>query len=191
MGDILGLDPARIERLRDPARLETLHPDEIWQVLPPVEAGAIVDIGAGVGYLALPFARRFPRARVYGCDILAGMLELLGEAAREEGLDNLETVLMEETRVPLPDGLADLVTMAQVHHELNDPPALLADCHRLLKPGGRLAIIDWKGAETGKGPPRERRVPEATIQAQLAAAGFREVAAHERFPHHSFHTALR
>jgi ubiquinone/menaquinone biosynthesis C-methylase UbiE len=185
------MDPARVERLRDPKRLETLPPDVVWEVLPPVEEGAIVDIGAGVGYLALPFARRFPRARIVACDILEGMLELLGEAAREEGLANVETVLMEETRVPVEDGAADLVIMAQVHHELNDPEALLKDCHRLLKPGGRLAIIDWKGEETGKGPTRERRVPEAAIEAHIAGAGYREITRHPRFIHHSFFTAVK
>ena len=96
---------------------------------------------------------------------------------------------MEEARVPLAGDCADLVVMAQLHHELDHPADLLADCRRLLKPGGRLAIIDWKGEETGQGPSPERRVAEATIRAQIAAAGFRAIASHPLFVHHTFLSA--
>lgn len=187
-----GMDPARIARLRDPERLKTLPPEAVWEALPPINAaGTIVDIGAGVGYLTLPFARRLPGCRVVACDILPGMLELLAAAAAQEGLANVETLAMEATRVPLSDGSADLVAMAQVHHELSDPPALLADCRRLLKPGGMLAIIDWKDEETGKGPTPGRRVPETVIREQMSGAGFGAIASHPLFQHHTFLTAIR
>ena len=192
MADIVGMDPERIARLRDPKRLETVNPERVWDMLPPPEEGTIVDIGAGVGFVTLPFARRCPGVRLLACDVLPGMLELLAESAREEGLANVETVLMEEeTQVPLPDAAADLVIMLQVHHELSDAPALLADCHRLLRGGGALAIIDWKGEDTGKGPPPARRVSESRIREELAAAGFRDVAAHPLFTHHNFLTAVK
>ncbi len=185
------LDMKRVARLRDPSRLKKVNPDRVWEVLDPVEEGAIVDIGAGVGFVTLPAARRFPRARLLACDILPGMLKLLEAAAAEQGLTNVETVQMEETRVPLPDAVADLIIMLQVHHELGDPPALLADCRRLLKPGATLAIIDWKGEDPENGKPVEGRVPEAVIRRQLAGAGFRDIAAHPLFDSHNFLTAVR
>ena len=77
MADTLGLDPKRIERLRSPDRLEYFHPDRIWEVLKPAPVCTLIDIGAGPGFLTLPFAKRFPRAKVYGCDILEGMVRLL------------------------------------------------------------------------------------------------------------------
>ena len=65
MADSLGMDPARIERLRSPERLEYFHPDRIWEVLNPAPDCTLIDIGAGPGYLTLPFAERFPRAKAY------------------------------------------------------------------------------------------------------------------------------
>ncbi len=191
MAEISGMDPARIARLRDPRRLETLHPDTLWKGIPLLEAGTVVDIGAGVGFLTLPLARRLQDCRIVACDILPGMLELLAEAAQQEGLGNVETLAMEAARVPLSDGTADLVTMVQVHHELSDPPALLADCRRVLRPGGTLAIIDWKGDQPGKEGASGRRVPEATIHAQLAEAGFGGIASHPLFEKHTFLTGIR
>lgn len=190
MADLLGMDPGRIERLRSPERLTYLDPERVWEVLAPVEAGAIVDIGAGVGFLALPFARRFPRSIVYACDILEGMLGLLAEAASAEGLNNLRTRLMEPSHVPFPEAGVDLVVMAQVHHELDDAPALLAECHRLLVPKGTLAIIDWKDEDNDICPPGGRRVPAPVIMEQMGSAGFVDVKAHDIFRYHNFLTGI-
>lgn len=79
--------------------------------------------------------------------------------------------------------------MLQVHHELSDAPALLADCHRLLAPGGTLAIIDWKGEDPEKGTPLEGRVPEKVIRQQLVDAGFSNIASHDIYGRHNFLTA--
>ena len=81
MPDLLGLDPARIERLRDPARYERVDPNRLWDVVNPPEKGVIVDVGAGVGYVTLPFAERFPDAQLIACDVLEGMLVGLTEDA--------------------------------------------------------------------------------------------------------------
>ena len=49
MADLLGMDPARIERLRSPERLAYFDPAKIWQVLNPGQNSTVLDIGAGVG----------------------------------------------------------------------------------------------------------------------------------------------
>ena len=190
MADLLGMDPGRIERLRSPERLTYLDPERVWEVLAPVEAGVIVDIGTGVGYLAMPFARRFPRSIVYACDVLDPMLGLLAEAAAAEGLTNLRTRSMEPSHVPFPEAGVDLVVMAQVHHELDDAPALLAECHRLLVPKGTLAIIDWKDEDNDICPPGGRRVPAPVIIEQMGGAGFADIQAHDTFRYHNFLTAI-
>ena len=66
MTDTLGFDPARVERLRDPERLEYFNPARIWEVLQPESDCTLIDIGAGVGFLTLPFAQKFPDAKVFG-----------------------------------------------------------------------------------------------------------------------------
>jgi ubiquinone/menaquinone biosynthesis C-methylase UbiE len=190
MADTLGMDPARIERLRSPERLEYFHPDRIWKVLQPAPDCTLVDIGSGVGFLTLPFAEHFPQAKAYGCDILEGMVALLAEDAAERGLGNLEALLMAPNAVNLPDDSADFITMGQLHHELDTPDPLMAECKRLLKPGGTIAIIDWADAENGKSPPVGRRVPVAVIRAQLESAGFANVQTHDVYEFHTFMTGV-
>lgn len=188
MADHLGLDPGRIERLRSADRLTYFDPDRIWDELNPAPDCTLVDIGTGVGFIALPFAKRYPDAAVYGCDILAGMIDLLREDADAQGLGNVEGRVMSPNAVDLPDGAADVVVMAQLHHELDEPEALLTECRRLLRPGGTIAIIDWKDEDNGKSPPAGRRVPEADLRRQLTASGFSDLMRHDIYAFHTFMT---
>ncbi len=188
MADTLGMDPARIERLRSPERLEYFHPDRIWEVLKPAPDCTMIDIGAGVGFLTLPFAERFPQAKTYGCDILEGMVDLLREEATERRLDNLATILMTPNAIDLPDNCADFIVMGQLHHELDAPIPLLAECKRLLKPGGIVAIIDWADADNGKSPPGGRRVPVWRMRADLEVAEFSGIETHDVYEFHTFMT---
>jgi len=190
MADMLGMDPARIERLRSSDRLEYFHPDKAWEVLTPAANATLIDIGTGVGFLALPFAKRYPDATVYGCDILEGMVGLLKQDAAERGLANLYAVLMQPNAVDLADDVADFVVMGQVHHELDAPEPLMAECKRLLKPGGTLAIIDWADADNGKSPPAGRRVPVSDLRAQFERAGFASVQTHDVYEFHTFMTGV-
>tara|TARA_B100000953_G_scaffold176720_1_gene145590 strand:+ start:106 stop:681 length:576 start_codon:yes stop_codon:yes gene_type:complete len=188
MADLLGMDPARIERLRSPERLAYFDPAKIWQVLNPGQNSTVLDIGAGVGYVTLPFAKNYPSAKVYGCDILEGMVGLLARDATDLGLANLETILMQPNCVPLPDGMADVIVMAQLHHELDEPEALMAECHRLLNSSGTVAVVDWTDEDNGRSPAKGRRVPEATIRAHLSGAGFKDLGSHQVYEFHQFIT---
>ncbi len=188
MADRLGMDPARIARLRSPERLKYFDPDHIWDVLNPAPDCTVIDIGAGVGFITLPFAKRYPSAKVYGCDILAGMIELLREDATAKGLSNVEGIVMQPNSVDLPDGVADIIVMAQLHHELDEPEPLLAECKRLLAAGGIVAIVDWKDDDNGKSPAGGRRVPEAHMRMQLEASGFSDLKRHDVYEFHTFLT---
>ena len=188
MADLLGMDPARIERLRSPERLAYFNPAKIWQVLNPGQNSTVLDIGAGVGYVTLPFAKDYPSAKVYGCDILEGMVGLLARDAVDQGLNNLETILMQPNFVPLPDGTADIIVMAQLHHELDEPEALMAECHRLLNSSGTVAVVDWTDEDNGRSPAKGRCVPEATIRAHLSGAGFKDLGSHQVYEFHQFIT---
>ena len=188
MADLLGMDPARIERLRSPERLAYFDPAKIWQVLNPGQNSTVLDIGAGVGYVTLPFAKNYPSAKVYGCDILEGMVGLLARDATDRGLANLETILMQPNCVPLPDGIADVIVMAQLHHELDEPEALMAECHRLLNSSGTVAVVDWTDEDNGRSPAKGRRIPEATIRSHLSGAGFKDLGSHQVYEFHQFIT---
>ena len=118
------------------------------------------------------------------------MIELLREDAAAKGLANVDGIVMAPNSIDLPDGTADFITMAQLHHELDEPEPLLAECKRLLKDGGTVAIVDWKDEENERSPAGGRRVPETTIRAQLEAAGFSDLKSHDVYEFHQFLTAV-
>jgi ubiquinone/menaquinone biosynthesis C-methylase UbiE len=184
-------DPRSIDKLNDPVRLSREDPDVIWKELALADPRVLVDIGAGTGFFAVPFSRRLARGRVYACDLQEEMLAWMREHLPADVRDRIVPVRMEETRVPLEDGNADLVYMINLHHELEDPAAIMGEAYRLLKRGGAVAVIDWKQGETPSGPPQEIRIPEDRIAADIAQAGFRDIARHPVLPYHSFVTGKK
>lgn len=189
-------DISRLERLRDPERLETMNPDKIWAALAPESrrlAGdlAVIDLGVGIGFFAIPFARKIPGGTVYGCDLSAEMLTYLKAAIEQEGVSNIVPVQTAEVEVPLEDGIGDALLMVNLHHELDYRDRTLTECRRLLRDGGRIAIVDWKPIETEHGPPVQVRIPEPQVQAELEAAGFSAVVRHEVLPNHYLLTATK
>jgi len=190
-------DEDKLERLRDPGRLETEPPDAIWAVLHAraTEGGrplrVLVDLGTGIGFFAMPFARKLADGLVYACDVSDGALAWLREALRREGVRNVIPVRSEEVRVPLGDSQADVVVMINLHHHLPSRPGTLAECRRLLKPGGLVAAIDWAPIPTESGPPPEYRFQPAAVREELEAAGFHDVVEHAIMPQHWFLTARK
>jgi ubiquinone/menaquinone biosynthesis C-methylase UbiE len=182
-------NPANLDRLRDPERLRYTNPEAIWPLIATHPVTTLVDVGAGLGFFAIPFARKMPGGRVYACDTSAEMLEHLQAALAAHNVPNVTPVRSEEVRIPLEDHGADVVFMANLHHELDHPLESLAECLRLLKPGGTIAIIDWKPEPTPMGPPAEVRIPPETVRGQLTAAGFQGITSHPLLRYHYFLTA--
>ncbi|NKC16421.1 MAG: methyltransferase domain-containing protein [Gammaproteobacteria bacterium] len=190
MVDLLGLDPARIARLRDPARYDLVDPSQLWTVVQKPDGGTVLDVGAGVGFVTFAFASELPSAHIVACDILPGMLDLLTEDAGQRDARNIECRVMPgPVDLPLADGEVAMVVMLQVHHELDEPEALLRECHRVLSPEGCLAIVDWKDEDIDGVPPAGRRVPLPVIREQLSRAGFTQIASHPLYTAHNCVTA--
>ncbi len=184
-------DPRSLDVLNSPERFSRENPDIIWRELELTDPRVLVEIGAGTGFFAVPFARKGPRITVHACDLQDEMLGWLREHLPEDLRGRIIPVKMEERRVPLADGIADLVYMINLHHELEDRAAIMAECFRLLKSGGTVMAADWKKEETPVGPPQEIRVTEEEIIADLEAAGFRDLRRHPVLPYHNFVTGRR
>ncbi|MFQ6090896.1 MAG: class I SAM-dependent methyltransferase [Candidatus Bipolaricaulia bacterium] len=144
--------------LKNVARLDT--PERAcWQsiaafleVLQPQVGMAYADIGCGPGYFTLPVAERVgPEGRVYAVDIQPEMLAELARRAQARGLANVAAVRCSEREIPLPDASVDAACLANAFHELEAPAVFLKDVRRVLRPGGRLIVIDWKPMETPGG----------------------------------------
>jgi ubiquinone/menaquinone biosynthesis C-methylase UbiE len=103
----------------------------------------IAEIGAGAGNLTVSIARLVPRGRVYSTELDPDRLEDIRDAVREAGVTNVEVreAALEDTN--LPASCCDAIFMRTVYHHFTTPPVMLAALHRSLKPGGRLAIIEF------------------------------------------------
>ena len=179
-------DLKKIGKLNDPSRLQRENPDLIWQVLALENPQILVDIGAGTGFFAARFAWKLNCGKVYACDIQQVMIDWMKDHLPEVGKGTVIPLRMTERAVPLADGIADLVYMVNLHHELEDPEAIIREAFRLLKSGGKLAIVDWARQKTPEGPPLEIRIAAKTIRAQMAAGGFIDISSHADLPYHSF-----
>ncbi len=149
-----------------------LDPDRILAAR-GVRAGMrIADIGAGTGFVAIPAARLVgPSGHVDAVDLEPEMLEDLRSRAAKARVANLTAVRSTEDRVPLPDASVDLVLLACVLHELAGP-GTLREARRILRPSGRLGVVDWKKEDMEYGPPKEHRLDETQAEAFLGSAGF-------------------
>ena len=138
-------DPSRAHLLDDPERKKWLPPGEIIAALHLRQEESVVDIGAGTGYFAIPMAAAVGSAgHVFAVDVSAKMLERFRSRLTEAGVENVECVEGEASSTGLASGSADVVFMANVWHEFDDHAAVIGEARRLLRRGGRIAVLDWR-----------------------------------------------
>ena len=107
------------------------------------QGDVILDLGCGGGIDTILAARRTgPSGRVIGLDFVPEMLERTAAAAAEAGLSNVETLDGEIESIPLHDASVDLVISNGVINLSPRKSRVLAECARVLRPGGRLCVSD-------------------------------------------------
>jgi arsenite methyltransferase len=109
-----------------------------------IESGAtVLDLGCGSGIDTILAAHQAgPTGRVIALDFLPEMLERTAQAAREAGLGNVETLEAEIEQLPLPDASVDVVISNGVVNLSPRKARVLAECARVLRPGGELCVSD-------------------------------------------------
>jgi len=159
-------DPSQVHKLEAPERLRWLPPGEVlgWLELRP--GMTVADIGAGTGYFAIPVARAIGPGRVWAVDLQPELLEVLqGKLAKPDAPANIVPLEGTASSTGLADRSCDIALLANVWHELDDPAAALAELARILKPGGRIAVLDWRpDVERPPGPPLEHRLSAPEVQ---------------------------
>lgn len=184
-------DPDKLAKLDDPGRFESLKPDVMWEALGSPVPSVIVEIGAGTGLFAAKWSELSPAAVVYAADVEPRALEWMRSHRPEVSAGRVIPVASSDLHVPLDDGMADLVTMVNLHHELAHPDVMYREAHRLLACGGRLLVADWAPVDSPKGPPAEIRVTGDTAFRHLRDARFHEVTLHGGLPYHWLVTAVK
>ncbi len=168
------------------------------QQLLELRAGAVVgEIGAGDGRIAVELGRLLgPGGLVYATELDSGLVRTIGERARSAGVSNVRAVAAAEHATNLPEGSCDAVFMRRVYHDLTDPASVLADIHRSLKPGGRLAIVDFEPTFLGNllMPRRTNRpghgIERAVLLREAGAAGYSVQTAPRTWPDDNMFVAV-
>ena len=146
----------------------------LGHLLPPLE---VADIGCGDGYLTLEMAR-WART-VYGIDRSDQVLERAKALADRRRITNVEWRMGDLARLPLRDASVDIALLSQALHHAADPEGAVAEAVRILRPGGRLLVLDlrehdqhWVRARFGD---QHLGFTDAELERLLRGAGLREV----------------
>ena len=168
----------------DPERDAWQKPHQVIQALALKPDAIVADIGAGTGYFAARLASMLPKGTVYAVDIEPAMVKYLGERAQREGLGNLKPVagLPGDPRLP---AKADLILLVDVYHHIEDRGRYFRGLAASLKPGGRLAVIDFR-LDSPNGPPKEARIAPERVKAEMKGAGYTLAEEHGFLPNQYF-----
>jgi SAM-dependent methyltransferase len=112
------------------------------------------------------------------------MVKYLAGRAKRAGLNNLMAVTGAPGDPRLPEKV-DLIVMVDVIHHLEDRDSYFRRLHDFLKPGGRIAIIDFR-MDSPDGPPKNARVTPDGVKAELNGAGYVLVQEHAFLPNQYF-----
>jgi predicted methyltransferase len=168
----------------DPQRDAWQKPHQVIEALALKPDAVVADLGAGTGYFSVRLARMVPKGTVYAVDVEPDMVKYLGERAAREKLKNMIAVAAAPGDARLP-AQADLVLLVDVYHHIGERERYFRSLADSLKPGGRLAVVDFR-LDAKRGPPRDARVAPERVKAELKAAGYTLAAEHAFLPEQYF-----
>ena len=154
----------------NPERDAWQKPEEILDALHLQRTSLVADIGAGTGYFSVRIAKRIPEGKIFAADIEPDMVRYLGERARREQLINLVPVQASADAVNLPEPV-DVALVVDTYHHIGNRTQYFAKLKSLLRPAGRLVIVDFK-ADSPNGPPVRHRISPERVTQELKAAGY-------------------
>lgn len=131
--------------LERPEREKEEHPARLIAALKLKQGQVVADIGAGSGYHAFRMAPLVgPKGKILAVDIQPEMLALIRQKMEQTKVSNIEPVLGKIDDPKLPAESVDLILMVDVYHEFSHPYEMTMAMLKALKPGGRLAFVEFR-----------------------------------------------
>jgi ubiquinone/menaquinone biosynthesis C-methylase UbiE len=136
----------------------------------------VVDIGAGLGaYTFLAADRVGADGAVYAIEVQLSHVDGLKDMAGKDAIENLH-VLWADAELPngtkLRDEVGDMVILTNVLFTIEDKSGLVKEIYRILKPGGKILLVDWSESFGGIGPHPQNLVPEKMARNMFIENGF-------------------
>lgn len=172
-------------------RVDLEQPAKTIQFMGLKDGDIVADIGCGNGYFTLRLAKEVgPHGVVFAVDVQQGMLDQLAERQKEENISNVHPILGEYEDPLLPPGKIDWILLVDAYHEFSNPKAMLARMKDSLAPGGRIALIEYRGERSsakGSFPiPRDHSMTIDDVMREWSPAGFELVTLVEFLPTQHF-----
>lgn len=146
-----------------------LDPQKTVALLSIKNGDYVADFGSGHGYFTIPLARyAAPNGKVFAVDIQRSMLDVVRAKSTLEHILNIEYIwsdLESPEGSKLKNEFVDLVVITNILHQSSRKEEIIREAQRILRPGGRLVLIEWEdGAMSGFGPPTDMRIPQETAR---------------------------
>lgn len=154
-----------------PERNKEEGADRLVPLLGLKPTDAVADIGAGSGYFSFRLSTAVPRGYVYAIDIQKEMLDMIEARKTKTSGANIVTLLGGVADPRLKPNAIDLILLVDAYHEFSYPREMGLAMARALKPGGRIALVEYRG-EDPKVPIRDtHRMTQEQAKKEMAAVG--------------------
>lgn len=152
------------------------------------EGARVADFGAGSGAYSLAMAKRVgTTGMVYAVEVQQSLLERITSEARSAKVGNLKVVWGDVDKLggsKLADQSVDLVLLANILFQSDAKYTMLLEAKRILRPGGKVVVIDWLGSFGNLGPTPERVVTAGEAKPILEQAGLKYLSEFPAGAHH-------
>jgi ubiquinone/menaquinone biosynthesis C-methylase UbiE len=159
---------------------DLINSDILKDVLPVKSGSVVLDLACGKGIYSMFLSEIIgDTGLVYAVDLWQEGLQVLNKKIEDKNINNILPMLNDATEeIEIDDYSVDVCLMATVLHdfeEMNKSGAVLEQMKTILKPGGHLAVIEFKKIDGPPGPPKKIRLSEDETEKMVAGYGFRTV----------------
>ena len=148
------------------------QPQKVIEALALRPGHQVADLGSGSGYFTYRLAEAVgPQGKVYAVDVDREMNDLLAKATKEKGIDNVELILALRDDPVLPPTGVDLVFTVNTYHHFENRVAYFERLRKYLRPGGRIAVIDFDRRAWFEGM-WKHYTPAEFIKREMEQAGY-------------------
>lgn len=142
----------------------------------------VADIGAGTGYFVFRISPLVPQGQVVGVDIQPEMLDIMSSRARASEVTNVSTVLGTVTSINVAEKSVDLILLVDAYHEFSHPREMGKSMFRALKPGGRIALVEYRAEDPSVPIKPLHKMSQQQAIREMEALGLRWIATSDRLP---------